>query len=417
MTATITSVTSAPTAQSMLVLQALRDVCTEALRRCLPQPDSITRGVWNDGIRRTIMAVCELQRVEVELYTELDRQRLDITLLARVIEVLATKHHFPDFKSPTLPLELEPHLRLLALALRLYKYNGRSLQHTLHTTVYEGITDLSVAYNQNREHCDTKYRVDDLNVLFLLKHCQYLLLSIDSTESLTQKIATRAVISFDETMTGLGQGYHNIRPTLMEIMKRKRSRGKWHPEYVDLEDIFGMVIAGDVRARSGQSPVEVVMEEASIATAMLHASMKFHLEHQVKTESILLVVGKAVAQVTENFQASGPAEEHSEYLPYGILDLLYQLSFRIRKRSREECFFQMLKTIRIVLEQSSSPTLHVKATDLFIRICKLAEKDQIVYGSDDDHKTIQLWIQQNEGKAEIRENSVQYDFFFEYADL
>lgn len=414
MTGTVLTLTSAVSAQSKLVLQRLRHLCIQALEKSLPQPDSSARGVWNEEIIRTLTAVFELQRVE--LHSEVDLQRLDITLIARVIEVLASTSYFPDFRSPILPHLMEPHLRLLAAALRLYKYNGRSLVHELHTAVYKNITRLSEGFRRYRSNRDPSVRVDDWNVDFLLKHCQYLLLSIESSESLTHKIAKRAVISFDTAMAGVAHNYQNIRPALMEIIKRKRSRARWHDEYTHLEDACWMVLAGDVRARTDDSHagVAALLEEASIATDLLRDSIEFHVTKQQRQSGpVKRLVRRTINRAAEVLQEAGPAEEHEEYLRYGILDLVYQLSFRIRKRSRQECFGQFLKIVRIVLEGSpaSMDLLQVKATDVWNRIWELGEKDHEVYGSDEDRAAIRNWTEDHNAKIENYEYSILYHSF------
>ena len=399
-----TASSSATSAQSLLVLQRLRQLCTEALRQCIPERDSTVRAVWSDDIIQTLTAVLELQRVELELRrSEVDPQQLDIRLVARIIETVATQASFPNERLANLPVEMEPHLRLLAAALRLYKYNGTCLDHDVHTAVYNGITKFSEVFESYRKKRHENVRVDDSNVNFLLIHCQYLLLSIDSSESLNQKIAKRAVDGFDIAMMGLARSFHNIRPTVMEIIKRKRSRGKWHDTFLDLEDACWMVVCGDIQslspAGSRDSDIDAVMEEASIATDLLMDNMTFHSTRPHKSGLVMRFVKRAAIRTSEAVQESGPAEEHEEYLRYGILDLVYQLSFRIRQRSRGECFKTFLKIVRMVLERSPSSLnlgsadadLYLKATDLWNRICEVGSVDGVDYGEDEDRVGINIW--------------------------
>jgi hypothetical protein len=66
--------------------------------------------------------------------------------------------------------------------------------------------------------------------------------------------------------------------------------------------------------------------------------------------------------------SAGPYEESTEYFAYGILDLMYQLSFWIQDRS--SYFVEMINAVRLVLGKSSASlrTLRYKAIDLHRRI-------------------------------------------------
>jgi hypothetical protein len=390
----------------------------------MPEPDSTVRALWEDDIIQTLTAVLELQRVELELRrSDVDPQRLDIRLVARIIESVATQASFPNRWVENLPIEMEPHLRLLVAALRLYKYNGTCLDHDIHTAVYDGITKLSEVFKDHRRLRHDKVRVDDSNVDFLLIHCQYLLLSIDSSESLNQKIAKRAVDSFDIAMMGLSRSVHSIRPAIMDLIKRKRTRGKWHDTFLELEDACWMVICGDIRSLSPagnrDSDIDAVLEEASIATELLMDNMKFHSTRPRRSSLGLVtkLMTKAAIRTSEAVQESGPGEEHEEYLRYGILDLVYQLSFRIRQRSREECFKTFLKIVRMVLELSppgplnfgsTNADLYLKATDLWNRICEVGSVDRVDYGDDEDRIAISVWTGTHIDYAET---------WFEYSKL
>jgi len=413
MALTATSSASAVSARSRLVLDRLRYHLTESLRNVLPQPDARVRGIITDEIISTVSAVFELQRVELHS-DETDVQRLDITLVASAIELLARSAYFPDIRSPTLPVEMEPILRLLAAALRLYKYNGRSLEHRLHTEVYQSIARLSKQFKDYRSERKAEVKVDDWNVDFLLLHCQYLLASIDSSETVTNKVGRRVIIALDAAIAGVGGAYHSVRPALMEILKRKRSRPRWHEEYTDLEDACWIVLASEVQARSAGDrdlDIQAVLEEAKTVTCLLQDIIDLHLgKGQRLGGPLRKVVGKAIGMATELLQESGPYEQHPEYLPYGVLDLIYQLCFRIRNRSRPECFCKFLKVIRMVLERSpqSADLLHAKATDIWNYICDLGRRDREEYGDDEDREAITNWIRQHPDNVERPENSKAY---------
>ena len=388
--------TEAPTGlstQSVIVRQRMREFCTAELAKLIPQPDSHARGLWNEETIRKLTAVFELQRLE--LNSESQFHRLDIGMIAHIIDLLAGKKYFPDLGSSSLLFQLEPHLRLLAAALRLYKHNGCSLEHKLYSEVYDGITRLWDDGKSNQTHRSERYRVEEWNTLFLVTHCQYLLLSIDNSESLRRKIARRATIGLDGALAGASHSFHNVREPLLAIIKRRRSRPRWHDEYIELEDACSSIFAGDIKVRGGERGyVSILVEEAIEVTRTLHDSLEAHLQHHSQTNKVKTFFRHSFGFLSHELQESGPYEEHGDYLEYGILDLLYQLSFRIRKRARKYCFGYTVKAIRNVLEKSESSAkhLHLKATDLWNRISELGETDQLAYGDKEDRVAIHYWI-------------------------
>jgi hypothetical protein len=105
---------------------------------------------------------------------------------------------------------------------------------------------------------------------------------------------------------------------------------------------------------------------------------------------------QAIGRATDLLQDAGPFEEHSDYFLFGVLDLLYQMSFRIRKRARPACFVTFIKMVRLVLEQSQllSPDVCLKATDLWNRLMLLSEKDHSMYGEEADRHAVGKLIKQ-----------------------
>jgi hypothetical protein len=231
--------------------------------------------------------------------------------------------------------------------------------------------------------------VDDWNVAFLLKHCQYLVCSIENSDSLPRKAAKRAIVAFDAGLAGVGQQYQELRPALAEIIKRQRSRPNWHDEYIGLEDALQAVVRADFRSRNGDTSADI-LEEANSATSLLRSSIEALLMYGTKPSRLQTFFRHAVGLLTSQLQESGAYEEHSNYLDYGALDLIYQLSFRLRKSPRRSCFKQFLKVVRMVLERSTSLSLHLKAQDIWIRVCELERRDKEIYGDPEDRVAIKL---------------------------
>lgn len=401
------SASSALSVHSTQVLHRLGDLLNAALSKLLPQSDSSARGVWDDDCILTLTAIFELQRVE--LYSDSPERRLDLGMTSRVIHSLVTTSFFPDLKAPNLLRDMEALLRLIAGALRVYKYTGRSLEYTMHKEIYDGITRLWNKFTNNRNTRASSRRVEDFNVAFLLKHCQYLLISIDSSESFRRKFSRTAVQVFDITMAGLARSFHNIRPMAFEMMQLQRSRPRWHDEFEHLEDICWSIFAGDIRIRTTEDPDEYVstlVEEATDLTSILLETMEYHLpQSSQRSNKLKNFALQAKGRATEAMMNAGPYEENTEYFRYGVLDLIYQLSFRIRTRARQQCFPEFVKVIGIVLERSPRDafSLHVKATDLWNRILELGRQDRTRYGREEDRNAITNWINEHLDKTEKRE--------------
>jgi hypothetical protein len=165
----------------------LANRCREALSRLFPAPDL---GIWSEESTRTMMAILELKRVELHSSKE-SQWLISNSLIAKVIHTLATIVHFPN-PHPDLLLEMKAHLRLLAMALRVYIYNGHSIDPDFHEEVYDGITRLYHIYEVNRRSAEERLSIETWNVEFLLQHCRSLLLSVDNSD-IARRVARRAI--------------------------------------------------------------------------------------------------------------------------------------------------------------------------------------------------------------------------------
>lgn len=245
-----------------------------------------------------------------------------------------------------------------------------------------------------------------MNVSFLLKHCRYLVLSIDSTESLGRAVARRVIGTFDTALAGLGNQYHELRPRVLSILKSQRNRPSWHDLFLLLEHACWPVFANDIHS-SGASIREAnareVLEEAYAAAYILRDGMEtLFVQPRHSRGKLHQLVKSTVGTLTSLLAQSGPYEEHSEYLHYGILDLLYQLSFRLRKSSRSQCFLDYAAIIRMVLERSSIVILHSKASDLWNRIVLFGNQDDQLYGDKSDREAIACWLMVHVGNTVVQ---------------
>ena len=103
--------------------------------------------------------------------------------------------------------------------------------------------------------------------------------------------------------------------------------------------------------------------------------------------------------------SSGQYEENDHYLKYGLLDLIYNLSFRVT--NCKACFEEMIGAIQAVLERShkSAEFLHRKAIDLFHKINEVGRTNNTVYGKVEEREVIIQWMAQHPTEVETEENS------------
>jgi hypothetical protein len=375
------------------------------LKSLLPGTDGDIRGIWNQEMITTLMAVFELRRVE--LHSDVDKAMDNgCDTIARVIHELATRTYFTDHRSPNLLVDLEIHLRLLASAIRVYKYCGRCLDRQIHQDVHQGLETLANTLTVNRRGTDERLRVEESNSAFLLKHCQYLLLSIDNSGALGRTVARRAVMKLEDSVE-MDQAYLGGSRFGLEILHRQRLRPRWHDEYQHLEDTCWSIFAGDIHGLRGRGrDVDTILEETNAAMQLLQDSMKAlptPLAQSQRTARKLRHVVQVAKKATDE-----EYYDENDNLRYGILDLLHQLSFRTRKRSRVRCFAEYVHLLRMILEQSPSTVLRTKATDLWNRILDLGEKDGIGYGHEDDRQAIHCWISRHHEESERLEYSAAY---------
>jgi hypothetical protein len=408
---TISASTSATTkpSQTDVVRKLLRERCSTTFKSILSQADDRfrTRNVGNQAEMRTLTAVLELQRLE--LHSELQDDRIDHDLIASLIYELSTRSYLTDHRALNHPHDQEVHLRLLAAAIRLYKYYGRSLDHQIHQNVHRNLS--RSANTMDRGGPDEQFRIEESNVGFLIKHCQHLLLSIDPTDSLGRLISRRGISTMDTHNSVSIEHETQLQTRSLEIHQCQRTRPQWHNEYMQIEDACTSVFASDIRIR-GSSNVEAILQETIALTRLLRDSLEVHLPRRQQPHSKLNKVMKRAVNVVANANLSSdatPNPQQVEYLHYGLMDLLYQLSFRCRKRSRVACFTECVQLIRLILERCPpSVGLHLKATDLWNRILDLGDIDHIVYGEQDDREAIDTWIGEHLDATEARDYSTMF---------
>jgi hypothetical protein len=384
----------------------LRNKCNAALKRLYPEDGSSGVADWNFEDVLEIMAIFEVDRVARP--ADHETERLNRMTVLRVLAKLGMQAPFYDHCQNSSLIELEQHLRLLAAALRLYKLHGTALEFSLHAALYQGINKLSDLFDTSRKHRQPQFKIEEWNVAFLLQHCQYLLTSINHSQTLVKNVGNRIRLAMGGVLSGYGNQFVDASMYAKELAKRQRSRPKWHDMYIHFEDLCWNIIAMDVGVETAEQRPDTEKQEKETALDFRDGFEDLLSKESSSWYNIAGAVHKFVGKTTKLAQDAGPYEENAEYLKYGMLDLLYHLTFRINNRQVcLEQFVWIIKTV-LLLAHPSATALHRKAFDLYNRINELGHEDHVEYGSLEDRAVIDQWGTAHLGKSETIEDSARY---------
>jgi hypothetical protein len=398
--------------ESEMLRNQVRQRCNDVLNRLFPEHGKDSLGDWNQEDVFELSSIFELARVA--RHAETEKPLMSKHTILRVLNKLATGGLFHDHGDSSL-FEMEDHLRLLSAVLRLYKYEGTSLTHNIRDALYNGLNELRASFDDDRRNCPSEKQIENMNVAFLLQHCQYLLVSIKDSESLGTTIANRFFLGVDAVLSTYGSQFVEAKQNIRDIAKYQRSRPKWHDEFMRLEDICFSIYARktglemEAATNKTESEREIISDEERDTALIIRDS----LEDVLVTEpsrmyKFLEGWQKGLGRITQRAFSSGSYEENPEYFKYGVLDLLYQLSYRMQDRN--VCFPEFIGVIKLILERShkSANSLHRKAIDLYRRINELGKEDDILYGSDCERQFIDEWYSQHHHEIEPDNSSSKY---------
>ena len=369
------------TTHSDIIRRRLKRLCDEALTSLFPDGGQLSTGTWSDHDIRLLTALFEIERVGFQ--SELEKPYIHSSIIVKVLETLGTCQLFLCPGNAVLA-EMEQYLRLFASALRLYKHHSTALEHQLHDSLYIGINKLAKRFGESRGSRGKRQIIEEGDIAFLLTHCQALLVSIQSSDSLAKKASRRFILAVDGALAGYGNQLHETRRLGVQLARRQRSRPTWHAQFLDLEDLCCAMFARDIRiSRISNADLKVLSEDEVEACQMLYDSIEEYFQHSPRgsQKAIRGAWRRIAGRLTQVTMDSGPYEEHDEYLAYGILDLMYQLSFRIRARSWSCCLKYFATAVRLVLEKAavSATLLRKKALDLWYRLVEIGERDSVNY--------------------------------------
>jgi len=365
-------------------------------------------GDWNHHNALELMAIFDLARI-FRLSGPQNALLAKETIL-RVLYKLATTPPFYDYDETSL-LELECYLRLLSSALRLYKYDNTTLRSDIHTKIYTAITAINGIFSddQSVNRRIANMYIERQNVAFLVKHSQYLLVSIKSAETIVDAAFRKAVLLAESAANAKGGQMNDAKAQAIEALARQRSRSKWHDEYIRMEDVCFETYARELGTllATTTGPDDERWQKAAVN---LRESLEEQLESDQprRTYSVINVGRRMLGRTTQLVQSAGPYEEHMEYLNYGILDLMFKMTFRVERKT--ECFNIFVRAVKLIFERThkSAHEVHRKASDLYQRIQALSEADAVPYGLPEDVEWIDNWLSShdNEEIERIRDTSM-----------
>lgn len=373
--------------------ETLRSQCRETISRLFPDSGDIRDCNPSDVMELT--AIFQRNR----FYSLEQLRRLQPATVLYALNKLITHVPFQSYHNDTGLIDLRRYLSLLAEALRSFRNERIALQHNVRDTWYNGINRLSDISERASQKCPRNLQVELWDVKFLLVHCQYLLLSIRNSYSSGELIVetggqlAKARLSADDNQ------YVDAVGSSKDIINRKQSRAKWHDDYITLEEMhFKSLARGlDKLVEERTSSTDWDAEELKLTI-----TLRDKLEKELKDSSHRSNATRPFKNVfRKKTQSSGPSEENSHYFAYGLLDLMYQLSFWAS--NRRPCFGELVGAVKRVLEWSpqSAHPLHDKAIDIYRRIDYLGEGGR-PYGTVQERQSIEDWIKQHFKQVEIQ---------------
>jgi hypothetical protein len=380
--------------------ETLHSQCTEVIKRLFP--DSGKGGDCAPSDVNKLIAIFRRNRFAHRNHS----LRLPRSTNLYVLNKLINGSPFHDYHPQTGLVDMRRYLTLLAEALRSFKVDGTAMEHVHHNEWYAGIHKLDGICARARRNCFSSLQIELWDVAFLLKHCHYLLISIEDSYN----IADKGVERFRVLAHGALNGYGNQLVQAKEkLIHHQRSTEKWPEIYMELEEMCFDVYAMGVD-ESHDGVLEVVKRMEADTIVLLRTKLEDELTregHSTHGHGVRQMFRSIAGEVTRQIASTGPYEENAEYFKYGILDLMYQTSFWVH--NRVGCFTEIVGAIQLVLERShrSANLLHRKAIDLYHRIDELGKEDHTDYGQLEDRRSIEEWISKNMN-VEVLEDSKRY---------
>ena len=203
----------------------LRLKCNEILRRLFPDSGDIGDCSPTDII--ILMTIFYLNRNASLAETP----RLLPHTTSYAIHKLINHPPYHYYRNQSAFIDMRRYLILLAECLRSFREEINALSHDVRNQWYDCITNLYDISDRARQTCPPKLQIESWDVMFLLKHCQYLVLSIKDSYSGGEILFEFGGRVVRGVALGYGSQYVDALASLKAFMSRKRNRENWHQTY------------------------------------------------------------------------------------------------------------------------------------------------------------------------------------------
>lgn len=377
--------------------EALRSECTNVLKRCFPDAKSADCTKKDVSI---LLAVFLRNRYAVRS----DAPALPESTRYLALDKLVTGAPFYFVNRNTGLVDLRRYFKLLSDAFISIRKEGSAIEHDCRNNWYMGVNKLDSIVDNHRRRCPLDKRIEVWDVVFLLKHIQYLLIGTEDTNTLMDNAGEKAGLVIKGVLQGYGGQWDSAGQTALALAHRKRTRAKWHHTFLELEQKSFETYASRATTDDTVSADELDKKELDFVVELRNTLENEFLETATQFHGTRKAVKSIFGKIGRSLMGGGPYEEHAEYFKYGLLDLLYQSTFRIR--NSEACFDEIIGAVQLVLDKAhpSANLLHYKAIDLYHCIRALGD-----YGKKEEVEAIEAWKKENgKNKMDTKENSKQY---------
>src|SRR5271156_957595 len=376
--------------------QVLRYECSKLLKLIFHDPRNID--CTDDDVLK-LLAIFRQHRYALRS----NKPRLPTPTRFLTVDKLTLGVPFYWYDQDTALIDFRRYSLLLSEAFLSIEKQGVAVDHQRRNQWYEGVNKLDDTLTRSRNEVKPELSIEAWDAAFVLKHVQYLLIAMQDAYSLLDHVKEKGTLA---VLAGIGiagashnhEGGAAIKNTL-ELARIKRLRPKWHDDYLlqlkNFIEIFDLHGSGEV-----VSVEELNKKELNAVTELRKCLEQRTSMGMPNVPRFRKLFNRMAGEASKQLLQAGPYEESEEYFLYGLLDLLYQSTFRIENRSA--CFHEIIGAIYTILEHTPeyAERLHRKAIDVYRRIMGLGD-----YGNKEECAAIEKWMKLHSGKFDTLETS------------
>lgn len=366
----------------------LRSKCTNTLKQLLPS-DSGDITDYSPTDINTLRTIFHVHRNACRC----DTSRLAPHTMCFAINSLIGRSPYQyQHRQQSTFTDMRRYLLLLTDILGSFCENVIAMPHHIRDRWYSNITALHKGFEEFSRKCPPEYYIEKHDIKFLLKHCQYLVISIRDARAQDEVLFEYAGQVVRGALQGYSGQYLNAMETLSQFMARKRIRSSWHETFVSLERLCFNVSARSLPGNENTVDWDALEHQTMIALRDT-LDEEFQSTPVGPAPSILRIARNTVGLLGRTVMSAGQYEDNDHFFKYGLLDLMHQLLPRVQ--NRRESFEEVVSAIHSVLQKSgtSGVMLFRKATDLFHEVCRYEVVDgNVEYGIPEERQFIKAWI-------------------------